>query len=347
MRPFWIRSGLALLDVDADGGLLVTDDFLRAYVLRPELAPIDESCGAERALHARLLEAPRAPVSPEDLHAIADDDARDNWGLFLRFRARLLRARTLQACYVRIFDDARIDGRVDVPPLFIDQIAQILMHHALVDCEDGLTLRMAELWFREQRATIQDGRVLLADAETVESRLADPGLGELGRLLAQANTPARGASLDMLDRDNAADYFGRDERHDFAVELGAGRASAYALADALMAWVEQMCGVPVRIRPVESIDDAHWRWHVGLDAQASGLLDALYDGSGLDAGAHRRLLLLMRLEFVRLADMREEVAGKPVHLALAMDEQGMVRMKPQNLLLNLPLARPVVGRLDA
>jgi hypothetical protein len=36
--------------------------------------------------------------------------------------------------------------------------------------------------------------------------------------------------------------------------------------------------------------------------------------------------------------MRPDIAGKPVYLALSMDENGVVRMKPQNLLLNLPLA---------
>jgi hypothetical protein len=39
--------------------------------------------------------------------------------------------------------------------------------------------------------------------------------------------------------------------------------------------------------------------------------------------------------------MRADVAGKPVYMALSMTEGGMVRMKPQNLLLNLPLAARV------
>jgi len=36
--------------------------------------------------------------------------------------------------------------------------------------------------------------------------------------------------------------------------------------------------------------------------------------------------------------MRQDIAGRPVYLALAMDEENVVRMKPQNLLLNLPTA---------
>ena len=36
--------------------------------------------------------------------------------------------------------------------------------------------------------------------------------------------------------------------------------------------------------------------------------------------------------------MLPEVAGKPVYLGLAMNAQSVLRVKPQNLLLNLPLA---------
>jgi hypothetical protein len=39
--------------------------------------------------------------------------------------------------------------------------------------------------------------------------------------------------------------------------------------------------------------------------------------------------------------MRPEIAGAPVFLGLAMTPDGTLRMKPQNLLLNLPLARRV------
>jgi hypothetical protein len=51
------------------------------------------------------------------------------------------------------------------------------------------------------------------------------------------------------------------------------------------------------------------------------------------------LMCLFRLDFVDPADMLAEVAGRPVYLAMAMDGQNRLRLKPQNLLLNLPLAR--------
>ena len=46
------------------------------------------------------------------------------------------------------------------------------------------------------------------------------------------------------------------------------------------------------------------------------------------------------MDFDDPACLRPDIAGKPVYLALAMDEESVVRMKPQNLLLNLPLAVP-------
>jgi hypothetical protein len=341
MRAFWVHSGLSLLDVDDAGGLLVTDDFLRAYLARPELAPIEESGPGELALHRALLGDPRMAVGARELEDIEDSDTRDNYRMFLTLRSRLLGAATLQAAYAGIFIDGRRAGRIDVAPIFVDQIAQILIHHILADCTDGLTLRMAELWFREQAVTLHEGRVVLADAEVVQSRRQDPGYGNIGRLLAQANVHAAGVELDVIDAANAEGYFGRDERHDFAVELTVGRKSAEVLAMLLGKWVRHMLGVGLKVKPLGSVEDAQWRWHLGLDASATMLLDKLYRGVGLEPQEHRRLLLLLRADFDDLRDQLEEVAGKPVYLGLAMDEEQRLLFKPQNLLLNLPLARPL------
>jgi hypothetical protein len=47
---------------------------------------------------------------------------------------------------------------------------------------------------------------------------------------------------------------------------------------------------------------------------------------------------LFKLEFDSATDMLAKVAGKPVYLAMACDADNKLRIKPQNLLLNLPLA---------
>jgi hypothetical protein len=78
-RDFWLSCGHHLLDRDAGGGLLVTDEFLKAYLARPEIAPPADACAAERMLHGALLADPRQAVSPAQIAAIADADARENW----------------------------------------------------------------------------------------------------------------------------------------------------------------------------------------------------------------------------------------------------------------------------
>ena len=61
MADFWSSCGYNLLRKGADGRLIVTDDYLRLYYARPELAPVAESCANERALHALLLAQHAAP----------------------------------------------------------------------------------------------------------------------------------------------------------------------------------------------------------------------------------------------------------------------------------------------
>src|SRR4051794_41694014 len=112
MPDFWRNSGFHLLERDSSGRLRVTDDYLRAYYLRPEVHPVEESDDAERALHASLMQDPRRRVTTEEIEAISDPDARDNYGIVLRFRDRLLEAGTIEACYAGLFR-----GGVDVPAL--------------------------------------------------------------------------------------------------------------------------------------------------------------------------------------------------------------------------------------
>ena len=85
-KDFWLSCGHHLLDRDAGGGLAVTDEFLKVYLARPELAPPAEACAAERALHATLMAEPRREVAGREIAAIADADARENWELMDGFR---------------------------------------------------------------------------------------------------------------------------------------------------------------------------------------------------------------------------------------------------------------------
>jgi hypothetical protein len=313
----------------------VTDDFLRSYLVRPELAPVPESCTAELGLHDTLMTDPRTFIAAAAIEALADADARENYRIWLRFRDRLVAADSLEAAYVGLF---RGEG-VDVPPLFVAQLTQIIVRHVLGEKADPLAPRAAELMFRTQKiAVTDDGAVMAADEVVVETFAEGGGFGSLGELLSRNRTPLRTVDLDVLDVENGASYWERDERHDLSISLNRGRAALTALTRVMEDWVAHFLGVKVSIRTEREIDDAHWMWHVGLDAEASAVLNDLYNRQSVDEARMRRLLCLFRLDFDDPADMRPALAGRPVWLAMAMDERNRLRLKPQNLLMNLPLA---------
>jgi len=332
---FWPSCGYRLLAVDDDRRLRVRDDFLRGYLLRPELAPVRESCRSEIALHEALLADPRMRVAEADIGAILDADARDNLRIWLRFRDRLLRAPTVEAAYVGLFEG---EG-VDVPPLFVHQLTQILLRHILGGDADPIEARAAEILFRVQKISVQEDAVMAADEQAVELLATTGSLGSLGELLAQNRTPARTVDLDVLSEDNAETYWSRDERFDLAVSLNRGQPALAALCRVLQRWIAHFMGVDVTIAPQREIVDARWVWHVGLDAEASALLNDLYNGIEVADERRERLLCLFELSFADPAVTRPEIAGRPVYLAMAMDRENRLRLKPQNLLLNLPLAR--------
>ena len=347
---FWPACGFGELQHDARGWLVPSDDWLRRLLSRPELAMVDESCRAEKALHRALQDTPRRPVTERELAALKDADARDNYRVFLRLRDALLAAGTIEACYVRLFQA----GPIDLPPLFIDLLAMAIVRNLLDECDDAFELRAGEMLFRPQRISTQGGQLLAGDQETLDMLSATGGYGELGRLLVQAQAGLPTVQMQVLSEDNAASYWQAGERfmhlldlrHEVTQDLGHGlqfklarsRSGLKALSRVLEKWVQHLLGIQVTIRPEAKIDDAQWRWHLGLDAPASALLNDLYEGREVEPGRLQRLLSLFRLEFANAAEMRADVAGKPVYLGLAMTEDGLLRIKPQNLLLNLPLA---------
>jgi hypothetical protein len=335
MAPdFWRSCGFGETRRSDDGRLVVTDGYLRLYFARPELEPVPESCPAERELHERLMRAPRAPVSPDEIARIADEDARENYAVMLRFREQLLAAPNLETFYDRLF---RCD--VSVPPDFIHHTAQVILRGILDGSDDGLEARAAEIFFREQAVTIEEGAVMFADRQTVRAHASGAGLGDVGRLLRELDAPLRSAELDVLDRAAASEYFARDERHDLVLHMNPGSDASLAYARVLERWIAHFHGVETRIAPVREIPDEEWVWHVGLDAEASAMLNDLYNGAAVGEDRMKRVVGLFRLEFCDRRAAAPELAGAPVFLGLAMTPQSTLRMKPQNLLMNLPLAR--------
>jgi hypothetical protein len=354
MQDFWPDSGFHALTRNDQGWLVPGEAYVRGLLGRPELSLVEESCRAEKALHRRLHDAPLRTVSAAELAGLLDEDARDNYRVFLDFRDALLAAGTLEAWLLQLFRG----GDIRTPPLFIDQVVATVLRGLLDGSGDAFELRAAELLFRPQRITLEAERVLAGDQATLDLQHQTHGFGELGRLLASAKTPLKGLDLRVLSDEHAPGFWadaarpGAGQRHlldlthQISHDIGHGvkfqlvhaRSGLKALAGVLEKWVRHLLGVQVAIQPVQRIDDPQWRWHVGLDAVSTALLNDLYEGREVEPERLRRLISLFRLDFADAAEMRRDVAGKAVYLGLSMNEQQVLRLKPQNLLLNLPLA---------
>jgi hypothetical protein len=336
MTNFWPHSAYKTLTVGSDKQLKVSDDFLRTYLLRPELNLVPESCDVERALHQRLSENPRAVISDEEIAGMADSDIQVNYQVWLRYRAKLLAASSLENFYMSLFKG---DG-VDVPPLFISQLAQIFIRHILGEDCHPLDARMGELFFRTQKITVlEDGVVMGADDEVVTRNAQAGETGNILDLLKNKSMSMRSIDLDVLHEENAELYWDKSEDYDFAVQLNFGQPPINHFCRVLEKWVQHFLGAQVRITPLQQISDPKWSWHVGLDAAATDILNKLYNKEQVDTDELEKVICLFRLDFIDEAAVTQAQAGKPVYMGIAMNDEKQLKLKPQNLLFNLPLAK--------
>jgi hypothetical protein len=328
-RDFWLACGHHLLDRDGAGKLLVTDEFLKVYLARPELVPPPEACAAERRLHATLLSDPRSPVGPSQVAAIGDADARENWQVMIGWRDHLVKHRTLEAAYL---DIARHNIRF--PHVFIGQLTQAILRNALDQCEDVFMLRAAEIFFRPQKLLMQDNVVTAIDEET------NSLLGRQPRspLVALLGVPAV-TEVETLDDSTAGSYWERSDRFDMALDLTAGQRGLAALGDVITRWLAHLLAIDVVVEPLSDLRNAPLSWYVGLDSEATRMGDILWNGSDLDDETRSRLVGLYQLTFRDRKDMIEKVRGKPVYLLTAITADDVWHVKPQNLVTGLPIGR--------
>lgn len=331
MKDFWLSCGHHLTDRDAGGGLLVTDEFLKVYLARPELIPPPEACAAEQALHSTLLADPRRRVAPEDVAALLDPDARENWELMLAFRDRLLQQRTLEAAYL----DLVRQGVGNTPPLFLNQLVHLIVRNMLDGCEDPFVVRAAELLFRPQKLTLHEGSLIAADDETI----AGSGNAPLSPLVSMLGPPAA-AGIDVMVEDNAHAYWERSDAFDMALDLTAGRRGLAGLGEAMTRWIGHMLAIDVEIEPLTEMRDVSFNWYLGLDAAGTRIGDMLWNGGVLDAGSQASVVGLYQLKFKDHAVVAESIGSEPVYLILAMTPDKVLHMKPQNLLTGLPIRNP-------
>ena len=326
-RDFWASCGHHLLDRDATGQFLVTDEFLKAYLARPELVPPPEACATERQLHNALLRDPRQPVAAGQLAAIADPDARENWEMMLAWRDHLVKCRTLEAAYLGI-----VRRTIKFPHVFIDHLVQAILRNILDDCDDVFVLRAAEMLFRPQKLMVQEGSMLAIDEET-ESSL---GRGPQSPLVALLGLPAT-VEVDLLGDATADSYWERSDRFDMVLDLTVGQRGLVALGDVVRRWLWHLLAIDIAIEPLAELHNARLSWYVGLSSDATRIGDAIWNGGDLDDTMRARLIGLYRLRFRNPADMMEKIRGEPVYLLVAMTADEVLRLKPQNLVTGLPI----------
>ncbi len=192
-----------------------------------------------------------------------------------------------------------------------------------------MQIRAAEMLFRSQSVTTEDGRIMIADQSVVQLQ------ADYQRSLQQTERPEE-VQIDILTSENKQVYWERSDRFDTSIDIAFTQPGLDALARVLEKWIAHFLDLPAVVTPLVKIEDDNWRWHVGLDSNSTGILNDLYAGKQVAETRLREILCLFQLS----ADsgLKAEMNGQPVYLGLAMNAAGIVSAKPQNLLVNLPLS---------
>ena len=325
INDFWLTSGWHLLDKDKSGCLVPTEDFMRAYFYRPEVAPIEESCEAEIELHKKLVEAPFIKVEKGDLDSIKDKDVVFNYEVILKFREFLSNYATLEAAYLAISRGQSIN----FPPLFVDQLVQIILRNILNENSFALQVRASELFFRTQVVTIAEDEIMVADEAVVQLQAEQKNI--------DTNKPNQlEVDIDILRESSADNYWERSDKFDTSIDLAYTKPGLDALARVIEKWIFHFLSIEVSVQPMQKIEDDKWSWHLGLDSDATSILNDLYEGADVSEDRLKQILCLFQLE--AKDGFKESMQGKPVYVGLAMGQKSIIKFKPQNLLTNLPLA---------
>ena len=234
----------------------------------------------------------------------------------------------MEAAYLAI-----VRQDLSFPPILLNQLVQVILRNVLDDCDDALVLRAAEMFFRPQKLTLDQGSLIAADEETV-SRLGHQPVVAVG-VVARI---ARRRRVEVLSDTNCGLYWERSDSFDMALDLTAGRRGLAALGDVVTRWVRHLLAVETQIHALTELRDV-LTWYVGLDATATRIGDALWNGDELDQTTRALVVGLYRLSFADDVEILESVRGAPIYLIAAMSNDQVLRLKPQNLITGLPIQR--------
>jgi hypothetical protein len=143
--------------------------------------------------------------------------------------------------------------------------------------------------------------------------------------------------IEVLNDENAHAYWERSDLFDMALDLTAGRHGLAALGEVIALWISHLLAVKAEVEPLTEAENVNLAWYVGLDAQATEIGDALWDGEELDEAARKRIVGLFRLTLRDPDVALDRAKGEPIYLLSAMTGDQTMRIKPQNLVTGLPV----------
>ena len=194
-------------------------------------------------------------------------------------------------------------------------------------------LRAAELFFRPQRMTLHEGSLIAADEETIAGKSATPGLAAGVHARHSGRRPRSTSSTTTMPIIISQ----HSDQFHMALDLTAGRRGLAALGEVIERWVKHLLASRSTVEPLTELRDVNLTWYVGLDADGTRIGDALWNGEELDEAAQQRVVGLFRLTFRDPGAALDKVRASRCILILAMDEDKVLRIKPQNLLTGLPI----------
>jgi hypothetical protein len=193
--------------------------------------------------------------------------------------------------------------------------------------------------FREQKVSLQDASIMSADTDTVNFKLLGENTPSFALNKDKTLPKSNEIELDVLNDKNAELYWDRSDKYDTVVDLQVWGQVNAALCRVLELWVKHFFQAIVKIHPLEEIKEEKWIWHIGLDQDSTYLLNDLYSGNPVSEERNKRLISLYKMEILNDNLLQKEFSGRPIYMGMSMNSDNLIRLKPQNILMNLPLAK--------
>jgi len=175
---------------------------------------------------------------------------------------------------------------------------------------------------------------MLADDELVTELEAEKASNPLAAMLNGGVD-----ELDVLGDSNGWTYWSRSDAHTMVLPFGADPKARAGLAAALTRFVHHLLGYEVSVAPMMAAEEVDLQWYVGLDPAGTAIGNALWRGEAPAAA----LVGLFALTFQRPEGVLPDVGRTPVFLLVGLDGSNVIRFKPQNLVMGLPLVGDGIG----